>query len=295
LTRRRAGGRVASNRGKRSRSLKPGLALAPLALACLLCSPAAALAQPPNDAFENAQVLEGLPVTATGTNRDATREDGEPEHHTGRGQSVWYRWTAPTGVNVTIDTCQSDFDTVLAVYTGDSVSTLTEVATNDDACGLDDTQSRVRFNAVAGTTYQIAVDGLGAAGAITLTVSPPPVPRPGRYTGTADFDERLSFLLSPDGTGIFRFTIAGLELDCPRGTLNIRRLLLPPFPVRPDGSFKAKIVSRGRGITQVVRIEGRFIPPARARVTARVTFSHRAIGKCRYFFGALRWTVRNRG
>jgi hypothetical protein len=45
------------------------------------------------------------------------------------------------------------------VYTGDSVGALTEIASNDDTVPFDITQSQVQFEAVAGTTYHIAVDG----------------------------------------------------------------------------------------------------------------------------------------
>ena len=45
----------------------------------------------------------------------------------------------------------------MGVYTGSSVSSLTTVASDDDSGG--NYTSKVTFNAVAGTTYQIAVDG----------------------------------------------------------------------------------------------------------------------------------------
>src|SRR5438132_752905 len=72
--------------------------------------------------------------------------------------------------SVTISTAGSNFDTTLGVYTGASVSGLTVVASNDDAAGVQ--TSLVTFNAVAGVTYQIAVDGYdGDSGNITLNVA----------------------------------------------------------------------------------------------------------------------------
>jgi hypothetical protein len=67
-----------------------------------------------------------------------------------------------------VSTEGSDFDTTLGVYTGSTVNALTLVAGNDDfGPGL---TSSVTFNAVAGNTYQIAVDGFGGqAGNIVLT------------------------------------------------------------------------------------------------------------------------------
>ena len=117
----------------------------------------------PNDKFANAQLLSSESGTATGSNASATKEAGEP-NHAGQlgGASVWYSWTAPSGGTVVMDTFQSNFDTLLAVYTGNNVAELSPVASNDDA-GSGGRQSRVTFRAVAGTTYQIAVDGYGAA------------------------------------------------------------------------------------------------------------------------------------
>jgi hypothetical protein len=73
---------------------------------------------------------------------------------------------------VTISTIGSNFDTLLAVYTGTSVSALTEVASdhNNGANWI----SQVVFTATAGTRYQIAVDGyFGSSGSITLNLTQP--------------------------------------------------------------------------------------------------------------------------
>jgi hypothetical protein len=59
---------------------------------------------------------------------------------------------------------------LLAVYTGTSVSSLVAVASSP---AVSDWPAQVSFVAVAGTTYQIAVDGVGASGGlITLTLTP---------------------------------------------------------------------------------------------------------------------------
>ncbi len=137
---------------------------------------AARAAAPVNDAFLDAPVLSGtLPITVAPTNVDATKEPGEPDHvGNPGGASVWYRWTPAEPGNVTVHTCGSDFDTLLAVYTGDGPEALVAVAGNDDGC---DAQSRVSFAAVAGTAYAIAVDGFnGEQGSIALTLEPTPPP-----------------------------------------------------------------------------------------------------------------------
>lgn len=124
---------------------------------------------PTNDDFVNAVEITGDSGFATGDNFGAAREEGEPEHGAPGGSSVWYRWTAPSSGPATFDLCDSDFDTLLAVYTGPSVSGLTQVAANDQGCG---DASRVSFQASGGTTYSIAVDGYyGSTGNLALSYS----------------------------------------------------------------------------------------------------------------------------
>ena len=123
---------------------------------------------PPNDAFDQATVITGESVTRTAdTNVLASKEPGEPRHDGDRGgASVWYRWTAPSTGTARINTGGSDFNTVLAVYLGDSVSALTKVTANNDAPGV--RTSAVAFHAKAGKTYQIAVDGFTKKGNATV-------------------------------------------------------------------------------------------------------------------------------
>jgi Ca2+-binding RTX toxin-like protein len=126
-----------------------------------------------NDNFANSVRLIGPVVSDTGTNVGFTGEPGEPNHagvnFGGHVNSAWWNWTAPASGQVTINTIGSNYDTTLGVYTGSAVNGLTTIANNDDSGSL---QSRVRFNAVAGQTYQIAVDGFaGAKGSIALNVA----------------------------------------------------------------------------------------------------------------------------
>jgi hypothetical protein len=143
-----------------------------LVLAMVLWSPGAlAFGAPANDSFVAALSLSGNPATASGNNFDATSEPGEPSHAgQAGGHSVWWAWAAPASGSVSINACGSDFDTVLAVYTGSSVGALVPVVSNDDACL---SQSSVTFNAQGGQVYRIAVDGaFGETGNIRLALSP---------------------------------------------------------------------------------------------------------------------------
>jgi hypothetical protein len=131
---------------------------------------------PANDNFEHAQVLSGQNAGAEGTTAGATRQEpDEPDHYVTNppdsdlwvgDHSVWYRWTAPNSGPTTIDTCTGEIDSILAVYTGSQLNALTRVAdnNNDPACATADPYgSKVSFEAVAGTTYDIAVGDAGGA------------------------------------------------------------------------------------------------------------------------------------
>jgi hypothetical protein len=120
-----------------------------------------------NDDFAQAVTVgPSLPIEVEGRNITATAEPGEPDlfPELPAGYSVWYRWTAPDSGPVIIDTCDSDFDPVVAVYTGSGFGSLSQVAVNDDGVECLDTGenefgSAIPLNVIAGTTYRIAVDG----------------------------------------------------------------------------------------------------------------------------------------
>jgi thiol-disulfide isomerase/thioredoxin len=140
--------------------------------------------QPANDMFANRTLISGTNVLVTGSNAGATREAGEP-YHAGMngGASVWWSWKAPSVGTVTISTAGSSFDTLLGVYTGSSVTALTEVASNDDENYPSISTSKAVFDVISNQTYQIAVDGYaGTSGSLQLSVQlgplvpPPPAP-----------------------------------------------------------------------------------------------------------------------
>ena len=127
--------------------------------------------QPPgNDYLVNAfTVFAG--GTVFGSSINATMELGELAHAGVGYASVWWKLTTSKSGFVQVDTIGSSFDTVLAVYRGTAVNALTQVAANDDCPGFFP-QSCVRFFAVAGTTYRIAVAGFaGLTGNVQLNVS----------------------------------------------------------------------------------------------------------------------------
>ena len=170
-------------------------------------------APPPNDNFVNAQVLTGNSGTVNGTNRFATKETGEPIHSPDdfpSGKSIWYRWTAPNSGTVTMTTAGSDFDTLLAVYTGSAVNALTLPGANfrnddeNNPGGI--LTSRVQFSAVGGTVYQIAVDGYGGdQGSVTFNWSLPggtPTPTPTPTPGVVQFSSSTASVTEAPNTTV---------------------------------------------------------------------------------------------
>src|SRR3954462_9309390 len=157
---------------------RASLCLFPLAAAMLWGQ--TALAQPSNDNFSASTILTGPAGVVTSSNLGATKEPGEPDiAGNAGGSSVWFTWISPISDAVSFSTLGSDFDTILGVYTGNSVDGLTLIADNDDAGGGALT-SQVNFVATAGTMYRIAVDGYGGdAGNITLNY--------GKGFGAGDF------------------------------------------------------------------------------------------------------------
>ena len=130
-----------------------------------------------NDNFADRETSQLTSGTVNGTNVSATKESGEPAHAgNSGGKSVWFEWTAQLTGDVIFNTSGSSFDTLLAVYTGSAVNSLTAVASNDDRPA--DLTSQVVFTATVGNVYQIAVDGFAASsGDIVLNwqfVQPPP-------------------------------------------------------------------------------------------------------------------------
>jgi hypothetical protein len=174
-------------------------------------SPTPTPSPPPNDNFANAQVVSGCSGSVTGTNIAATKEAGEPPNPDSPTsiRSVWYRWQAPSTGSVTIDTLGSDFDTVLAVYTGSSLNALTLIANNDDAVPNSVLTSKVTFNATQGIIYRITVNGfdnggsLGDTGNIKLNwtesncTQPPTILTEEGATGKAAAVDSVTFVRGP--------------------------------------------------------------------------------------------------
>ena len=146
-----------------------------------------AASTPPNALFANRVTLVGLdPYTCT-SNADSpsTPESGTPQiAGMAGGHSLWWQWTAPQSATVEIDTSGtgggqipggSTFPTLLGVYTGTDLASLTTVASSADygndtleGSGSKVAFSEVKFHTEAGVTYQVNVQGQGSGSGQTV-------------------------------------------------------------------------------------------------------------------------------
>jgi uncharacterized delta-60 repeat protein len=118
---------------------------------------------PTNDNFADRVPIAPGVATVTGSTLGATREAAELLNPFPiQNNSVWWSWTPTQSQSVVFTTFGSGFDTFLSVYTNSILASLSLVASNNDAFTFPthpDPSSRVRIDAVANRTYQIAVSG----------------------------------------------------------------------------------------------------------------------------------------
>ncbi|WP_178988903.1 T9SS type A sorting domain-containing protein [Winogradskyella schleiferi] len=117
---------------------------------------------PDNDACDVAEAI-ACGDNIMGNSDAATDSDGNEDI------DLWYAFTGTVaGEEVTIETCDSDFDTNITVYSG-PCDDASQLVFNDDFCGL---QSSVTFTSDGSSTYLVRVEGFsGATGNIDMNVT----------------------------------------------------------------------------------------------------------------------------
>jgi len=151
--------------------------------------PLSLCAQNGTNAFSSRPLLivSGGVAVGTGSNAAATAEPAEPAHlGDPAARSIWWRWTAAATGLAQVDTIGTGFNTRLAVYSGATLGSLQLIGANLGADDAPDFESVVRFQAIAGTSYSLGVDGytdpadgVTETGSVTLTVrQPAPGTRP---------------------------------------------------------------------------------------------------------------------
>jgi len=88
---------------------------------------------------------------------------------------VWWSWTAPVSGSVSISLVGSDYPFPVAIFTGDTLPELQSIPVTRAMSG-DGNLNLLSFEAVAGTTYQMAVsDAGGLTGAVKFRLQAPMV------------------------------------------------------------------------------------------------------------------------
>ncbi|MCH8008275.1 MAG: hypothetical protein IIC91_05365 [Chloroflexi bacterium] len=128
-----------------------------------------------NDDFAGAFPIETFPFSGAQSTADATVEEGEQLTPPGciffnaMGATVWFTFTTSSAGTMMASTAGSDFDTVLAIYTGSDLASLVGLDCNDD--NLPGFQSELTVTLQADTTYFLQVGGFAAlTGNLVLTV-----------------------------------------------------------------------------------------------------------------------------
>lgn len=128
---------------------------------------------PPNDMFAKRKTIPGMNIPVASYTMNASLEPEEVNliQSWQKGHTIWWTWTSPISAEVDVVAfSSSDYRNPIIIFTGNSISSLTEVANNN---GWDD----VRFNAQAGVNYQIFVDSncWGPDGGVQIVITQPPV------------------------------------------------------------------------------------------------------------------------
>ncbi len=259
---------------------------------------------PANDAFASANAVSfsGGTFQATGFNTNATKEAGEPAHaaNTG-GRSVWWRWTAPMTAPVLVTTQGSLFDTTLGIYTGAGVNSLTTIASNDDVQNGVIQYSRLTFEATAGTTYHIAVDGFDADAAfitLNLEANPPVITtQPANRGATTGENVTFSAVATAIGTQP-TFTwqrnggpVSGTTTTTALGGNSYRgQLTLAAVQAADAGSYTVVVANNSGSTLSNAAVLAVFAPIADSTVTEGRSISFQAASG-----GAYQWQISTDG
>jgi hypothetical protein len=159
------------------------------------CENAHCLPPPSNDSCSSAREIEGFGeffydnLGATGGGPADCPDSDSAEI----SRDVWFRWTAPCGGSMQLETCRANVtDDKAAIYETPSCSALagSQIACGDGGCGGEAFQVRLIFTASAGSTYLLRIgthnDSPGALGnffRLERLEAPCPTPCPADWDG----------------------------------------------------------------------------------------------------------------
>ena len=113
---------------------------------------------PPNDDFNTPKIISTMPYSDSLDTREATQASDDPAltdcNRAPGDATVWYQFIPPSGGYYYINTIGSDYDTMLAIWTG-TRGNLNLIACNDDRPS--DLQSELIINVSSGVAYYIEI------------------------------------------------------------------------------------------------------------------------------------------
>ena len=204
------------------------------------------------NAFASRGEIVGSSGVGAGNNSSATTETYEPRHHPGarNHRTVWLKWTAPDYGPMTVNTAGSALDTVLAAYTGTSLTNLQQLVANDDDAGGYG-NARVTFYAQAGTTYSFVVSSANADGGnlvFAWNFTPSTVVLAGIAGQPANTSlnrgEALSLVVALSETNSLATIQWFFETEAIAGATNVS-LVIPNFQDSGVGIYRSVVTSAG--------------------------------------------------
>ena len=193
---------------------------------------------PPNDNFPPLAKVPDNGGVVFGDNTFGSLQFGEPVHAGVASvvRSVWWNFAPTNSGPVLVDTAGSSFDTVVAVYTGGTLTNLTLIAATNDVPvngqGGSIAQGFVSFTAAASTTYRIAVASAStnSAGLVRLRVqfggvpdtSPPIVAITNFSSGPLSITNPTSGLIVTNAS----LTLSGTAFDPTANAIGVSQVLV---------------------------------------------------------------------
>ena len=233
-----------------------------------------AYAAPLNDNFADATpITTSLPFSVNADTTGATFEFDEPSPTCfGSGwdlKTAWFKYTPTTNTTLTARVNYNNFDTMLGVYTGNSVDGLTQIG-----CSL--YYYNTTFQAVANVTYYFQVSGYyDYEGIIPFSLEVTPPPEVYINYGPSDpsiFDNVWFGASTYDPGQIYGFTYAWTISD---GTTSDQGSFYHQFAA--DGDYTVNLTAttsdgRSGSASQVVQVRTKDVAITRFRIpqTARV-------------------------
>jgi len=243
-------------------------------------------AAPSNDNFAGATVITSLPLNTNADTTGATFEVDEPASCTAGYplKTVWFSYTPPTTTSLTARVSYGGFPTLLAIYTGSSLNTLTQIN-----CSY--YYNSATFQAQGGVTYYFQMssfyDWYEGNIPFSLEVTPPPVVNLYYYPSDPSTFDNVSFNSSIYDPGqIYGLTYIWTISD---GANSIQSGFNHQFAADGDYTVNLKVTTAdgrsGQSPSQIVQVRtkdvaiSKFTIPQTAKVNTTKTITVDVLNK----------------